>query len=136
MARTEYNREWRARNREHVNAGQRQARAKHPERYKGYDKKYYDKKTPEQITAEVRKKMYGIDASDWEKLFNKQGRCCAICKATEPGGNRPWHTDHCHKTGPVRGILCKRCNMVLGFVKDDVELLKKLVAYLRRFTPA
>ncbi|KKM72361.1 hypothetical protein LCGC14_1421320, partial [marine sediment metagenome] len=38
--------------------------------------------------------------------------------------------DHCHKTGIVRGLLCKSCNLTLGFVKDDVDLLQGLINYL------
>lgn len=30
----------------------------------------------------------------------------------------------------VRGALCRKCNMLLGMVKDDVEILKRAVAYL------
>lgn len=135
MSRTEYNRNWRAKNRAHVNAEQRKARAKNPERYRDYDKKsYYSDE--ERRRAKSRKTLYGITRTEWDRLFAGQGHACAICRAPEPGGKRTWNTDHCHKTGPVRGILCKRCNVVLGYVKDDIDLLNKLAAYLSRSTPA
>ncbi|MFA5772949.1 MAG: endonuclease domain-containing protein [Thermoplasmata archaeon] len=39
--------------------------------------------------------------------------------------------DHDHITGKFRGWICKRCNSVLGFVKDNTELLIALKNYLR-----
>ena len=40
--------------------------------------------------------------------------------------------DHNHKTGKFRGWLCTRCNLVLGHVKDNVQLLKALSEYLEK----
>lgn len=40
--------------------------------------------------------------------------------------------DHDHDTGMVRGVLCSRCNLTLGNVKDDISLLEKMIEYLRR----
>jgi len=41
--------------------------------------------------------------------------------------------DHCHVTGKYRGLLCNRCNTSLGFVNDDIELLEKMVNYLKEY---
>lgn len=38
--------------------------------------------------------------------------------------------DHCHAGGQVRGLLCARCNLVLGQVGDDTRLLGLMVTYL------
>ena len=38
--------------------------------------------------------------------------------------------DHDHETGRFRGWICHRCNAVLGFVKDNGELLVMLKDYL------
>lgn len=40
--------------------------------------------------------------------------------------------DHCHQRGHFRGWLCDRCNRVLGVVRDDANVLRKLIAYLKR----
>ncbi len=40
--------------------------------------------------------------------------------------------DHSHAKGHFRGWLCDRCNRTLGQVKDDVGLLRKLIAYLEQ----
>ncbi len=39
--------------------------------------------------------------------------------------------DHDHKTGKFRGWICQRCNLVLGFSKDNIELLNALADYVR-----
>lgn len=62
----------------------------------------------------------------------EQGNACATCakpfdwedKQTKP------HIDHCHTSNKVRGILCNRCNTVLGLVADDAALLASLAGYL------
>ena len=52
---------------------------------------------------------YGISFFQWEELFEKQGRVCAICGRDDPAHTNGWATDHNHETGKVRGILCQKC---------------------------
>lgn len=39
--------------------------------------------------------------------------------------------DHCHRTNKVRGLLCTKCNLGLGYFADTEELLQQAVTYLR-----
>jgi hypothetical protein len=41
--------------------------------------------------------------------------------------------DHCHKTETIRGRLCLVCNTTLGKLKDDVEIIRKMLEYLERY---
>jgi hypothetical protein len=76
-------------------------------------------------------KTYGITAAEYDALYKAQGGKCYICRRST-GKARRLAVDHDHKTGEVRGLLCKPCNRYgLGmFAHDDVELLKRAVAYL------
>ena len=74
-------------------------------------------------------RYYGITLQEWESLFNSQSRLCKICGSDEHRGKN-WHTDHDHKTGKVRGILCNWCNTALGKFQESEDILKKAIAYL------
>lgn len=75
------------------------------------------------------KKTYGIGTREYNAILKVQGGGCAICGSVSRTKRFP--VDHDHKTGAVRGVLCKRCNHdLLGAAHDDIELLKRAIAYL------
>jgi hypothetical protein len=78
--------------------------------------------------------VYDIDAAEYERLHELQGRRCAICR--NQSRTIRLAVDHDHKTGAVRGLLCKRCNHeLLGAGHDSVEILWRAIGYLL-FPPA
>lgn len=87
----------------------------------------------ERLLGEARNKNllhnYGISETDWDALFVAQGNQCAICLGKECHGKN-WHTDHCHTTGKVRGILCGWCNTALGKFQEDSRILESAIKYL------
>jgi len=75
---------------------------------------------------------YKIDLTQFKQMIVDQNNQCAICKTSlENMDVKSIHTDHCHTTGKVRGILCKHCNFGLGWFKDDTELLENAITYLK-----
>jgi hypothetical protein len=82
---------------------------------------------------------YGIDFTDYTKIFNKQNGCCKICNKhiseVNKGHKKSLCVDHCHDTNIVRGLLCDKCNRGLGLFNDNIEILKKAIEYLRPFKP-
>lgn len=50
---------------------------------------------------------------------------CELC-----GKIGPVVFDHCHDSGKFRGWICTSCNSALGLVKDNVQLLQSMAAYL------
>jgi hypothetical protein len=114
-------REWNAKNRDKI----RQANARRDadpakrQRYRRNSKAW-------------RLRLYGLTPEGFDRLLADQGGCCAVCG--EPGqtwAERNLHVDHDHNTGEVRGLLCGRCNVGLGFFKDNAELLNKALDYLK-----
>jgi hypothetical protein len=77
------------------------------------------------------KKAYGLSLEQWDELHASQDFRCAIC-SSEVSGGKGWHTDHCHTTKIVRGILCMRCNSMLGYAKDKPKVLRAGAKYLER----
>ena len=77
------------------------------------------------------KRYYNLTIEEWNVMFDRQGRLCAVCRSPHSGRkNGQWCTDHDHKTGSVRGILCNGCNMALGQIKDDPQRLRMLAEYV------
>lgn len=67
----------------------------------------------------------------WETLYQEQGGACAGC-GREDDGSRKLAVDHNHKTGVVRGLLCFRCNTVVGKAGEDPAVLRTLAGYIER----
>lgn len=82
------------------------------------------------------KRKYGIGPGIYQQIVTEQGDCCAICGTTEKkvsrGHARYWSIDHDHRTGEVRGLLCQRCNTILGLADDNIGTLENAILYLRR----
>ena len=70
---------------------------------------------------------YNITIQDYNKMLAEQNECCAIC-GIHP--HKVLNVDHDHITGKVRGLLCTKCNIMLGNAKDSREVLLKAVSYL------
>ncbi len=72
---------------------------------------------------------YGITIDDYRDLLDSQNGSCAICHKTNDDGVR-LSVDHDHKTGRVRGLLCRTCNWAVGFLYDDKGLALSVARYL------
>jgi len=75
------------------------------------------------------RRLYGLTAENIAEMLAAQGHACGIC--TDPFVGRP-HIDHCHAIGTVRGLLCGRCNHMLGHARDSIVTLSSAAQYLRR----
>jgi hypothetical protein len=87
------------------------------------------------MSADLRSK-YSLPMEQYEALFKAQAGRCAIC-TDRPKKSAHYRlvVDHDHETGEVRGLLCHRCNVALGFMRDNPTALRRAAAYLEQ-TPA
>lgn len=91
-------------------------------------KKEYDSKKQRNAMLKSR---YGISLVEYEAMLKKQNGVCVICsKDSNHKKQGCFHVDHNHKTGKVRGLLCIRCNTIIGNSKEDVDILKKAIGYI------
>lgn len=88
----------------------------------------YAEANREAVNLDRRLRKRGITKSDFDALWAKQQGACAICASTD----RKLDIDHCHASKAVRGLLCGPCNRGIGFLEDDVNLLKAAIAYLTK----
>lgn len=77
------------------------------------------------------KQMYGITLVDMIAMAEAQGGKCSICENPLVFENRGCGVDHCHTTGKVRGVLCKFCNLMLGYSFDNPKILEAGIKYLK-----
>lgn len=77
-------------------------------------------------------RRFGINGDDYLAMLARQNYQCAICQINFSAIKQRPHVDHDHITGKVRSILCPRCNLMLGIVNDNAEILKNAIVYLER----
>lgn len=85
-------------------------------------------------------KRYNLTVDDYSEMLTSQdGRCANPgCIRSDPGRSGSWHVDHdhacCSGKGScgqcVRGLLCMTCNAILGYAKDEINVLVGLIDYL------
>lgn len=92
--------------------------------------KKWRRENPDKVRWYGIKQSFDMTKEQWLSLFESQGYVCAICGSDSSGSKTHWHTDHCHETGKVRGILCHPCNTMLGRAKDRPEILEAGASYL------
>jgi Recombination endonuclease VII len=57
---------------------------------------------------------YKLTIEQYDRILAHQGGVCYCCGQSEPVKGRRLSVDHNHQTGQIRGLLCSRCNPILG----------------------
>jgi len=81
---------------------------------------------PECRNLRSRLHRFKLSLACYEALRKEQQDSCAIC-----GDKARLEIDHCHRTGHIRGLLCRRCNLMLGHAMDSPEILKRAADYIK-----
>lgn len=112
-------------------------RKRYPERRKEEQKRYRDRKKmgitypisePGLLTYREKylQKEYGISEEDYNLMYSKQNGLCAICLQFQ----EVLYVDHSHNTEEIRGLLCRNCNLGIGFFRDNIDTLQRAILYL------
>jgi hypothetical protein len=99
---------------------------------------------PELYQERYLKRDFGMTLAEYTKMLTAQKGVCAICHQPETavrnGKLKHLAVDHDHvveaSTGEihVRGLLCGRCNPMIGYAQDNPDVLEAAAAYLRERT--
>ena len=109
------------------NAYQRDLYARNRERYLAKRRRYRERHSSEALLW-----RYGITLDTYHATLEAQDNRCAICGKTPEENGKRICVDHDHETNEIRGLLCNRCNRVLGFVQDNPSLLRNAASYLEQ----
>jgi hypothetical protein len=85
-------------------------------------------------------KKFSMTIECYEDMLRKQNYVCKICKKPETAlvnsktnenkTTRRLAIDHCSKTNRIRGLLCIKCNSMIGSSKDSPDILRAGAEYL------
>jgi Recombination endonuclease VII len=133
----------RARKRRYEQAHKEQILAKHRayyaanlERKRAYGRAYYAANREKILAGKPerrRRQLYGLASERYSELLAECRERCPCCGVpfSEILKQQP-RIDHCHRSGRVRGLLCSRCNCLLGHAGDDPMILRACLRYLAR----
>jgi hypothetical protein len=101
--------------------------------WRAYERADYTKNR-ERKNALRKKRDYNLAPEAHKALLIAQENLCAICKRPAALAARGvLYVDHDHVTKEVRGLLCSDCNSMIGFAKDNTQVLALAITYLNRF---
>jgi hypothetical protein len=80
---------------------------------------YRDNLQKAATSARIRKNQnrYGVSEEAYRSRLSAQRNACAICGETPRVGVN-LDIDHCHTNGHFRGCLCRRCNILVGWLES------------------
>lgn len=153
MTKSDYNKRYYWSHREKILAQEKKHRKDHQEKKLAQDRNYrighrkerseyqrkYDKEHREERLEYGRKNhlktVHGLTVSDYNRLFVEQNGKCAVCGKHQSILSQRLDVDHDHKTGKIRGLLCRGCNRMLGRYENGrcfkIKITIKFEKFLR-----
>lgn len=104
--------------------------------YKPYKQPgWYEKQRKFQLNSLV-KRRYKITLDGIKNLLIKQNGKCSICEKDisldlHKSDRSRAIVEHNHETGKVRSLTCQRCNVVIGSIENNQNLIKKVIKYIK-----
>lgn len=95
------------------------------------------KATRDAARAARLERTYSLTAAEYEAIYEAQGGVCAICRRAT-GKSKALAVDHDHACCPgptscgrcIRALCCSVCNRMLGHLRDDPEMVERVLVYL------
>lgn len=114
-----------------------------PDKHRQNKKNYYARNRDNILSkidnrSRLLKQKYSMTIEEYDILLESQNGLCSICSQPETILHRrtglpiSLAVDHCHTSGEIRGLLCRRCNQYLGAMEDNAEWMRKAADYLEK----
>ncbi|MGH3427718.1 MAG: endonuclease domain-containing protein [Mycobacteriales bacterium] len=92
----------------------------------------YRERNPEKRRAAWRKFLlknaYDMTPEQFQKMGDEQDWKCAVC-----GQEKPLQVDHDHLSRKVRKLLCRECNLLVGWIEKHGQFVDRAIEYLKGF---
>jgi hypothetical protein len=128
-------RKWYAENKDKAQETHKKYQKAHQDHLKVKTKEYREKNQDKirERRKDWRRRGNGFSKDMFVSLLERQGGRCAICKELFIPGQtqRQVCADHDHVTSRPRGLLCQKCNLLIGLARDDATVLKGAMDYLK-----
>lgn len=140
ISKKEYQHLWYMKNRDRLLEKAKNNRLKNKDRCIAATKRWSEMNPDKRRLIYLKSRLkikYNITADVYFSLLENQSGVCAICFSPETkiiNNNKNiaiLAVDHDHKTGKIRGLLCKSCNIAIGSMKDSIDRLLSAATYLR-----
>lgn len=111
-------------------------RKNNKERKNEYAKEYYQENKDRMNVRRI-ERLYGLSPEEHQRMKDEQGNLCKLCNQPETGTNamngkiQELCIDHCHDTGKVRGLLCRRCNHLIAALGDTEQSIERVFHYMK-----
>jgi hypothetical protein len=76
-------------------------------------------------------RIYGITPEQHDQMMQQQNYLCALCGCELTSDAVP-SVDHSHETESIRGIVCRKCNLMIGLAEDNPKILYLGIKYLHQ----
>jgi integrase len=124
-------------NKDEINAHRKTYREANQDRIKAYRDNNREKLNAKERTRYRR--QYDLTDAEYSKMIAACKGRCPCCKSpftTMFGTCATPCIDHWHEIGKtkkgIRGIICNRCNLLLGYAHDSVKILRACANYLEQ----
>lgn len=119
-----YQKQWREVNKVDIREKRKKYKKEHPEIIKESKRRYRIKY---RLKLNKQKRIYKM-RSLGIKADRPIATNCEICNSS-----KRICFDHNHKTNKFRGWICSDCNSTIGFAREDIEILQKIITYLNLY---
>ena len=122
--------QWRESNPDKRKEQKRRHYEKHKDKIDQRAKDWYENNKERHVHNALLRK-YGVTLDQYNLLRAQQDFRCAVCNDHEADVGKKMFVDHDHVTGKIRKLLCTKCNVGIGMLRDSPDIMERAAKYIR-----